>query len=142
MKKTINTPLPEAKSEEIENASLGKSGYHHGDLRAGLVEATRRLIAYVAPLLRTRESAQAIFADDPRAGEAFFGSYGATKSAQIALAKSFATESASIGPKVHIITPAPMPTATRARFFPGEDRDTLAPTQETAKSLLADLGLI
>jgi len=92
--------------------------------------------------LRTREGAQAIFADDPRAGEAFFGSYGATKSAQIALSKSFATESASIGPKVHIITPAPMPTATRARFFPGEDRDTLAPTKETAKSLLADLGLI
>ena len=32
----------------------------------------------------------------------------------------------NIGPKVDIVTPNPMRTATRARFFPGEDRMKLA----------------
>ncbi|MFM2356161.1 MAG: hypothetical protein RLZZ528_1897, partial [Pseudomonadota bacterium] len=37
-----------------------------------------------------------------------------------------------------IATPAPMPTATRARFYPGEDRTPLAdPTAEAARILSA-----
>ncbi len=75
--------------------------------------------------------------DDPRAGEKFFGVYGATKSAQIALARSWQAESAKTGPRVLIETPAPMPTATRARFFPGEDRAALAPPGQEADRLLA-----
>ena len=100
------------------------------------VEATARLIGYVAPLLG--ETGQAVFFDDPRGGEKFFGSYGATKAAQIALARSWEAESAKTGPRVRILTPAPMATATRARFFPGEDRSALAqPTDEAAR--LAEL---
>jgi len=38
------------------------------------VKATARLIAYAAPLLG--ESGRAIFFDDPRGGQAFFGHYG------------------------------------------------------------------
>lgn len=91
------------------------------------VEATRRLIAYVSPLLRARTGGRALFFDDPRAGEKFFGSYGATKAAQIALARAWQAESAKIGPIIEIHTPDPMPTAVRARFFPGEDRDALTP---------------
>lgn len=104
------------------------------------LEATRRLIAYVAPLLG--QSGQALFfADDTTRGAKFFGSYGATKAAQTALAQSWAAETAKIGPKVHVLPTPPMPTATRARFFPGEDRDALTPVAETAAGLLASAGL-
>lgn len=98
------------------------------------ITATATLINYVAPLLS--DSGRALFFDDPHAGEKFFGAYGATKAAQIALARSWQAEAARIGPKVHILSPAPMPTATRARFFPGEDRSALtAPSAEAARLL-------
>lgn len=90
------------------------------------VEATRRLIAYVSPLLRARPDARAILFDDPRGGQKFFGSYGATKAAQIALARSWQAETENTGPRVEIVTPEPMPTAVRARFFPGEPREALS----------------
>lgn len=101
--------------------------------------ATARLITYVAPLLGS--DGQAVFFDDPRSGQAFFGTYGATKAAQIALARSWAAESRRIGPTVRIMTPAPMPTATRARFFPGENRDALTPVADEARRLIAETGL-
>ncbi|MEM8632636.1 MAG: SDR family oxidoreductase [Pseudomonadota bacterium] len=103
------------------------------------IEATRRLIAYVTPLLLAREGAQALFFDDPRGGEPYFGSYGATKAAQIALAQSWAVETQRTGPAVRILTPRPMPTATRARFYPGEDRDALSDTRTEARRLLDTL---
>lgn len=103
------------------------------------IEATARLIAYVSPLLG--QSGQAVFFDDPRGGAQFFGAYGATKTAQIALARSWQAESAKTGPTVTILTPAPMPTATRARFHPGEDRTPLAdPASEAARLLPIILG--
>ncbi len=101
------------------------------------VTATANLIAMVEPLLTLSDQGQAIFFDDPRGGEKFFGSYGTTKTAQIALARSWANEAIKTGPRVHILSPAPMPTATRARFFPGEDRDKLADTRSEAARLLA-----
>jgi NAD(P)-dependent dehydrogenase (short-subunit alcohol dehydrogenase family) len=98
------------------------------------VEATARLIAYVSPLLG--QTGKAVFFDDPRGGQQFFGAYGATKAAQIALARSWQAETVKTGPRVQILTPAPMPTATRARFYPGEDRSTLTePTAEAARLL-------
>jgi hypothetical protein len=78
-----------------------------------------------------------MFMDDPRAGQKFFGAYGASKAAQIALARSWAAETAKIGPRVLILTPAPLPTATRARFFPGEDRSPLASLQDEAARLIS-----
>ncbi|MEM1351242.1 MAG: SDR family oxidoreductase [Pseudomonadota bacterium] len=101
--------------------------------------ATSLLITYVAPLLG--ETGTAVFFDDPRAGQKFFGSYGATKAAQIALARTWRAESAKTGPKVEIVTPEPMPTATRARFFPGEDRARLADTHGEAARLLDALKI-
>ena len=99
--------------------------------------ATALLISYVAPLLG--EAGRAVFFDDPRAGEKFFGSYGATKATQMALARSWAAESERTGPKVQILTPNPMSTALRARFFPGEDRSVLASPADEAARLLAAL---
>jgi hypothetical protein len=46
-------------------------------------------------------------------------------------------ESVKIGPRVLIETAAPMPTATRARFYPGEDRSALTPCGDEARRLLA-----
>lgn len=102
------------------------------------VTATGQLIPYVAPLLGSEGTA--VFFDDPRAGQKFFGAYGATKAAQIALAQSWAAETVKTGPRVHVLTPGPMATATRARFFPGEDRSPLAHPRDEAARLLAQLG--
>lgn len=98
------------------------------------VTATARLISYVSPLLG--ETGKAVFFDDPRGGDQFFGAYGATKSAQIALAKSWQAETEKTGPRVIIQQPNPMPTATRARFYPGEDRTALADPMVEAKRIL------
>ena len=103
------------------------------------VTTTGMLIPNVAPLLH--DNGKAIFFDDPCDGEKFFGSYGATKAAQIALAKSWQAETVKTGPKVEIITPAPMPTATRARFYPGEDRSALTSCDSEAARITTALDL-
>lgn len=103
------------------------------------ITAFARLIGYVAPLLGL--TGTAVFLDDPRAGQKFFGHYGATKAAQIALAQSWQAETIRTGPRVRILTPAPMSTATRARFFPGEDRTALADPKAEAERLLPKIFL-
>jgi hypothetical protein len=104
------------------------------------VRATGILIPMIEPLLRAAApTGTAMFFDDPRAGAKFFGAYGASKAAQIALASSWAAEGVNIGPRVLITAPAPMPTATRARFFPGEDRTLLTAPEDEACRLI---GLI
>lgn len=100
------------------------------------VEAVRGMIALLEPSLRAR-SGTAMFFDDNRAGQKFFGAYGATKAAQIALARSWQAETRTIVPRVVIAEPAPMPTAVRARFFPGEDRAGLANCRDEAERILA-----
>lgn len=116
---------------------------HHVDAKdleksvAGNITATSMLINYVAPLLGT--AGHAVFFDDPVAGAKFYGSYGATKAAQMALVRSWQAETVRIGPRVDIVTPNPMPTATRARFFPGEDRSALSDIHAEATRLLATL---
>ncbi len=99
------------------------------------LRATGAMIPMVEPLLRVG-GGTALFFDDPRGGEKFFGAYGATKAGQIALARSWAAETAKVGPRVLIATPEPMPTATRARFFPGEDRSRLSDTATQAARLI------
>ena len=99
------------------------------------VRATGSLIPMIDPLLRAHQGT-AMFFDDPRAGQKFFGAYGASKSAQIALARSWQSETAKIGPRVLIEISAPLPTATRARFFPGEDKAPLASLAVEATRLI------
>ena len=99
--------------------------------------ATAILIPYFAPLLGSE--GQAVFFDDPRAGQKFFGAYGASKAAQMGLARSWAAETVRTGPRVTIAAPQPMPTATRARFFPGEKRDALSPPMDEAARIVAAL---
>lgn len=104
------------------------------------VTATSRLITFVAPLL-SADDAQAVFVEDRNMQSKFSGAYSASKAAQIALAKAWAAECERTGPKISIVAPKPMPTATRARFFPGEDRASLTPPIAEAKRILAELGL-
>lgn len=99
--------------------------------------ATSRMISYVSPLLG--RDGRAVFFDDARAGEPFFGSYGASKAGQLALARSWQAETVKTGPEVKILSPNAMPTATRARFFPGEDRGPLALPSDEAARLLAEI---
>ena len=99
------------------------------------VEVVRGLIALIEPLLRARDGT-ALFFEDPRGGQKFFGAYGATKAAQIALARSWQAENVNLPPRVVIAAPAAMPTATRARFFPGEDREALTPCRAEADRIL------
>jgi NAD(P)-dependent dehydrogenase (short-subunit alcohol dehydrogenase family) len=121
---------PLTPTDHVDAKDLAKS-------MATNVTATATLITFVSPLLGP--SGRAIFFDDPRAGEKFFGSYGASKAAQIALARSWQAETVKTGPQVVILTPPSMPTATRARFFPGEDRATLTAPKDAAEALLAQL---
>ena len=104
------------------------------------ITATARLITFVSPLLG--QKGRAVFFDDPQKATRFFGSYGASKAAQIALAHSWQQETENNGPRVDIAVPAPMPTATRARFFPGEDRAPLADPHAQAALILNDLGIV
>lgn len=104
------------------------------------VAATHGLIVLLEPLLRAR-GGTAVFLDDPRGGERFFGAYGATKAAQIALARSWQSENERLGPRVVIAQPRPMPTGVRARFFPGEDRAALIPCRVEADRILQEIGI-
>lgn len=101
------------------------------------VTATQRLIRMVGALLAN--DGRAVFFDDARAGEKFFSVYGAAKAAQIAMARSWAAEAERTGPRVKVLTPNPMPTAVRARFFPGEDRTRLTSPAEEAARLLPEI---
>lgn len=102
------------------------------------MDATRGLITLLTPLLRARDGS-AVFFDDPQGGRPYYGAYGATKAGQIALVQSWQAETRRIGPKVVIDSPAPMPTALRARFHPGEDPSTLSHPRDQSARILANL---
>lgn len=106
------------------------------------VRATGRLIGYLSPLLHAAPEARAVFLDDDRVGQKFFGAYAATKAAQIAMARAWAAETIRSGLRVDIVRPRPMRTAARARFFPGEPRDPLCAPADEAARILAELSLI
>lgn len=104
------------------------------------ISATGVLIPYISPLLQAAEDGCAVFADDLNTGK-FIGAYAAVKAAQRALFNSWAAETAPTGAvRVQTFVPRPMATATRARFYPGEDRDTLARPGDEADRLIAEIS--
>mgnify|MGYP002621405252 FL=1 len=116
------------------------------------LRATGVMIPMVEPLLRAANMGSALFFDDPTMHDAdgrvrkFWGAWGAAKAGQMALAQAWAGECAALGPtrapRVVMATPAPMPTATRARFFPGESRESLARPTDEARRILTEMALI
>jgi hypothetical protein len=124
---TVLAPAPSVDMKDLDRAI------------ATNLRATGFLIGMVAPLLQVTPGGTAVFADDPMPGRAFSAAYGATKAGQMALVRAWAQETARTGPRVVIASPAPMPTALRARFHPGEDRARLSSPREEAAKLLAAL---
>ena len=105
------------------------------------VTAVATLITYIAPLLGI--NGQAIFFEDTNmVAKKFFGTYGGTKAAQIALVMSWKHETINTGPNVHIFKPNPMLTECRARFFPGEDKSQLSAPADEAIRLIETLSLL
>lgn len=97
------------------------------------------LIPFISPLLQASGAGQAVFVDDSNAGK-FHGAYSAAKAAQRALFTAWEAETASANAlNVQSFEPAPMATATRARFYPGEDRSPLADAHAEAARLLTTL---
>ena len=105
------------------------------------IRATARLILNTTPLLKASGAGHAVLFDDPEQADKFHGAYGLSKAAQVRMAASWRDETARTGIAVHMLTPAPMPTATRGRFYPGEDRSKLADCHAEAARLLDQLPL-
>ncbi len=97
--------------------------------------ATARMIALTEPLLRVADGT-AIFMDDPHDGEKFFAAYAASKAAARSMVLSYQAETANLKPRVILHTPNSMPTATRARFHPGEDKSVLASAANEATRMI------
>lgn len=103
------------------------------------VAATARLIRYLSPLLGSDGHAVFFAPEQDQAGHALWGAYGTTKSAQIALARSWQQETQKTGPAVSVLDTPQMPTATRARFYPGTAPNDLPPPAQVAEALLPDI---
>ncbi|BDW85680.1 SDR family NAD(P)-dependent oxidoreductase [Roseicyclus marinus] len=104
------------------------------------IRALSRLVAFVEPLIAPAPKPQAVFFDDDW-DDKYAGAYGLSKAAQRALIGSWQAETAKFPLSVHMLRPAPMPTAVRARFYPGEDKSKLAhPRDEAARLLPVLLG--
>lgn len=101
------------------------------------LRGTQRLIVMAAPLLAASPVGTYVHVTDDSAVGPFWGSYGATRAAGDALARSFAAEHIRIPPRVALFQPRPMPTAVRARFFPVEETSKLTPCAAEAARLLA-----
>ena len=101
--------------------------------------ATQRLIVMLDPLLRAAPDGRVVHVDDDPGPQKFFAAYRASKLSARAAMEAWAAESARTGPHISIFRPEPMPTALRARFFPGENTEKLASTTEQAERLVAVL---
>lgn len=102
------------------------------------IRAFQRLIRIADPLLRLAGNPLALITTDDVAGAKFHGTYTASKAAQTALTRAWATETQG-RITVTEVQPPPMPTALRARFYPGEDRAALTPIEEAADRFIARL---
>ena len=103
------------------------------------VTALAKLIPMVSPLLE--EDSKAVFFEDNTIMKKFSSIYGATKVALIHIVKTWKDECKSSGPQIYILQPNPMPTAVRARFYPGENRKKLQSVDIEAKRLVSLLEL-
>ena len=101
---------------------------------------TIKLIQILDPLLKNSSHKLAMFIDDPNTGK-FLTSYSSAKAASRDIIRNYKEESKRIGPRVISFTPSPMPTALRARFHPGENRDDLSSCISQATELLSKLEL-
>ena len=99
--------------------------------------ATQQLLRSLDPVLRLSESAHAIFMSDPRSNMPFWSAYSVSKEAGFGFARTYGAEAQSAGVTVTFHRPPEMPTALRARFYPGQDAGELTSCADAAKGVLA-----
>ncbi len=101
----------------------------------------QQLIRSVDPLLRASISAKAVFMADPRGGSSFFGAYSVSKEAGLGFARTYAAEISSTDVDVIFHQPPEMPTALRARFYPGQNASKCTPCATAAEGVLELLSV-
>ena len=101
-----------------------------------MVRPLPRLFRVLDPLLAASQGAVAAFMADERTAQPFWGAYAAAKAAEMALVRAWGAEVERRGTTVMVYAPPAMPTALRARFYPGEGRDGLTPCAEAAAELV------
>jgi NAD(P)-dependent dehydrogenase (short-subunit alcohol dehydrogenase family) len=103
------------------------------------VTANWRLIRSLDPLLRRSDAGRVVFMSSAAAasGAAYTGLYAASKAALEAMARSYASETATVSPvRVTIVRPGPTRTRMRAQYAPGEDPLTLPTPADIAPGIL------
>lgn len=106
------------------------------------VFANQALLAAFDPMLRRAERAEIVGITSSVGAEprAFWGGYGASKSAFENLLLSYADETAHAGKiRVHIVDPGATRTRMRQLAFPGEEPDSLKPPEVVADAIIEHL---
>lgn len=122
------TPAPHIQAKDLDKAI------------ATNIRGLSRLIANVEPLIQLSKAPTAIFFDDDWDAQ-YAGPYAMSKATARALVGCWQAETAKAPLSVHLLRPKPMPTAVRARFYPGEDRTPLASPAAEADRLLSPILL-
>jgi NAD(P)-dependent dehydrogenase (short-subunit alcohol dehydrogenase family) len=101
--------------------------------------ATWHLIRTCDPLLRNAAAGRAVFVTDERAQapKAYWGAYGATKSAMEHLVLTWADEVRTTRLRVNLFDPGVVATRLRASAMPGEDPGSLPKPEDVAPRLAA-----
>jgi NAD(P)-dependent dehydrogenase (short-subunit alcohol dehydrogenase family) len=98
--------------------------------------AVQQLLRSLDPLLRASDNGRAIFMTDPRQGAAYWSAYSTSKEAGLGFARSYAAEVEKSKIDVVFHQPPEMPTALRARFYPGQNADDLTPCSVAAEDVV------
>jgi NAD(P)-dependent dehydrogenase (short-subunit alcohol dehydrogenase family) len=103
------------------------------------LNANWRLIRTLDPLLQRSDAGRAVFISSGAADAkyAYWGPYAVSKAGLEALVKTYAHEIASTPVCANLVNPGPLRTQMRARAFPGENPETLAPPEAIQPLLLA-----
>lgn len=101
--------------------------------------ANWRLIRTLDPLLKRADAGRAVFVTSGVAerAPAYWGPYAVSKAGLEMLANLYAAETAQTNLRVNLLDPGVMRTAMRAAAFPGEDPETLATPEASARAALA-----
>lgn len=100
--------------------------------------AQQALIAAFDPLLRGSEAGRvlALTSSVGSRPRAYWGAYGASKSALESLLTAYGQEVGNVTPiRVALVNPGPTATQMRARAFPGEDPATLKSPEDVATAI-------
>jgi NAD(P)-dependent dehydrogenase (short-subunit alcohol dehydrogenase family) len=108
------------------------------DVLAVNVSANFQLIRCMEPLLKKSDAGRAVFITSGAANKAsaYLGPYAASKAALEALARAWASETASTSLRVNLFNPGPIRTRMRAAVFPGEDPLTLDTPDQVAEFIV------